>query len=71
MGLGRVLVASTMIAFAVMLGSGTVRLSRLLVMLGGFRVGFLRHDRLHLTGGTYVLPSNGLTAVTVASLAAR
>jgi hypothetical protein len=46
MGLGRVLVTGGMIAFAVMLGSGSVRPGRLLVVLGGFRVGFLGHSRL-------------------------
>ena len=69
-GLSRVLVTGGVVALAVMLGRGSMRLSRLLVMLGGVRVGFLGHNRLHYKGSTYVPPSNGLAAVTVASLAA-
>ena len=47
MGFSRMLMTGGVVALAVMLGGGSMRLSRLLVMLGGFRVGFLGHDRLH------------------------
>ena len=69
MGLGRVLMTGGVVALAVMFGSGAVRLSRILVVLGSVRMSFLGHGRLHCES-TYVPLSNGLNAVTVALLAA-
>jgi hypothetical protein len=43
-GLGRVFMRGGMITLAVMLGGRPVRLGSRFVLVGGFRVMFLRHD---------------------------
>ena len=48
--LGRVLVAGGVVILAMMLGSGSMGLGRLLVVLSGFRMGVLGHDHLHSEG---------------------
>lgn len=60
MRLGRVLVAGGVVTLAMMLGGGPMRLSGLLVVLGGFRMGLLGHVRLYQNSTDVPAPIDAL-----------